>query len=132
MVLGQRRQMGCFISHIQHDNVTFTWTIHNQEFQQHTQKLHKYENNTAKSVSSLTFNVTEKDEHLNLTCSVTSSTLPNATVFAFLEVYCKKYRAKTSNLKAWLYTSLFSICISHQHVMNCNVFISHNKLSFIV
>ena len=72
LVVGEQYYFTCFIGHVWLDNVTFSWTVNNQNALEHAEEFRKHGDNTVTFKSILTYTVTEIHDLLELTCIVES------------------------------------------------------------
>ena len=107
LIVGTQHTFVCVIEHMWFSNLTFSWTVNNQLVPEHTEEFHKHQNNTAIFTSVMTYNITEEDDSLGLTCSVAASSpfkqLMNTSVCS--AVYGEK-RFSCINIYIYIYIYL--------------------------
>ena len=72
IVIGSQPEITCIAEYCISETVRFTWSIANRKLSSDMQEIIEYDNNTARFVSVLNYNLTRDDDTKNVTCSVTT------------------------------------------------------------
>ena len=131
IVIESQPEITCRADYYVGETITFAWSIKDRSLPSYMREIIEHDDNTASFISALNYNLTRKDNKLNITCSVTIQTKENENDVKYVvyakrtaNLHCKYWRDRLTYVQLFCYIHLvITLTVSFYFFWTWNVFI---------